>query len=49
MDAQGIVEKSNNENPFWKNATRYTSSATNDEKFVGEIAYLLVTLHRTGS
>ena len=49
MDVQGIVEKPNNENAFWKNVTRYASSATNDEKFVGEIAYLLVTLHRTGS
>ena len=33
---------------FWNNATKYTS-LRNDECFVGEIAYMMVTLHRTGA
>jgi len=36
-------------NPFWSNATRYASSCKNDENFVNEIAYVMVTLHRTGA
>lgn len=34
---------------FWNNATKYAASCTNDEKFVNEIAYMMVTLHRTGA
>jgi hypothetical protein len=37
------------ENTFWSAATKYASLAKNDEKFVSEIAYMMVTLHRTGS
>ncbi len=33
---------------FWKNATKY-ASASNDELFVEEVAYMMVTLHRTGA
>ena len=33
---------------FWDNATKYTS-IQNDECFVEEIAYMMVTLHRTGA
>jgi len=36
-------------NTFWSNATRYASSCKNDENFVNEIAYMMVTLHRTGA
>ena len=37
------------ENEFWNHATKYTSSGNVDESFVNEIAYVMVTLHRTGS
>jgi len=36
-------------NLFWSTATKYAATAKNDEKFVGEIAYMMVTLHRTGA
>lgn len=34
---------------FWGCATRYASKAGQDESFVSEMAYMMVTLHRTGS
>ena len=34
---------------FWNSATKYAASYTNDEKFVNEMAYMMVTLHRTGA
>lgn len=34
---------------FWHNATRYTRSVDNDGPFVEELAYVMVTLHRTGA
>jgi hypothetical protein len=34
---------------FWGNATKYAASANGDESFVSEIAYMMVTLHRTGA
>ena len=43
-----IVEKSTNNGVFWHNATKYTSTG-NDESFVDEVAYMMVTLHRTGA
>lgn len=33
---------------FWRRAGQYTSKFR-DEAFVGEIAYVMVTLHRTGA
>lgn len=33
---------------FWGSASRYASKAQ-DEAFVGEMAYVMVTLHRTGA
>ncbi len=33
---------------FWDDATRY-AAASNDESFVDEVAYMMVTLHRTGN
>ena len=33
---------------FWKLVDEYTSRC-NDEAFVNEIAYMMVTLHRTGA
>jgi len=49
MCAQMSNESSSVENAFWSNATKYASLTKNDEKFVSEIAYMMVTLHRTGS
>jgi len=36
-------------NRFWNNATKYAESVNNDESFVNEMAYMMVTLHRTGA
>lgn len=33
---------------FWRSAVKYTA-ARQDGPFVNEMAYMLVTLHRTGS
>ena len=33
---------------FWNDATKYASQS-NDESFVEEVAYMMVTLHRTGA
>ena len=33
---------------FWNDATKYTL-VSKDECFVEEVAYMMVTLHRTGS
>ena len=48
MSEQNVVEKSINNDSFWKNATKY-ASASDDESFVEEVAYMMVTLHRTGA
>ena len=48
LTEQTIVEKSTNTGIFWNNATKY-ASANNDESFVEEVAYMMVTLHRTGA
>jgi len=48
LKQQTIVEKSTNNGIFWHNATKYTS-ASDDESFVEEVAYMMVTLHRTGA
>lgn len=34
---------------FWSNATKYAASVDRDESFVNEMAYVMVTLHRTGA
>ena len=49
MNVQVFDEKPSQKNPFWKSATKYAAIAADDEKFVSEIAYMMVTLHRTGS
>ena len=45
---QSIIKKSTNNGVFWHNATKY-ASASDDESFVEEVAYMMVTLHRTGA
>ncbi|MFM9874886.1 MAG: hypothetical protein ACKVN8_00705 [Nitrosarchaeum sp.] len=49
MNLQSNTEISSAKSTFWVNATKYTSSANHDESFVNEIAYMMVTLHRTGA
>ena len=34
---------------FWKHAGTYTSKASHDKSFAGEMAYMIVTLYRTGT
>ena len=46
--AEQIFQGSSKNEKFWKNATKY-ASASNDELFVEEVAYMMVTLHRTGA
>ena len=42
------TEKNEEKASFWDNATKY-ASLSKDESFVEEIAYCMVTLHRTGA
>ena len=38
------------ENPtFWEVATEYANAVKEDKSFVEEMAYVMVTLHRTGA
>jgi hypothetical protein len=49
LSEQILTEKASSSEPtFWNNATKYTS-VNNDEPFVEEVAYMMVTLHRTGA
>ena len=46
--AEQIFQGSIKNEKFWKNATKY-ASVSDDESFVEEVAYMMVTLHRTGA
>jgi len=48
LTQQTIVEKLTHNGVFWHNATKYASTS-DDESFVEEVAYMMVTLHRTGA
>ena len=48
LTEQNIGEKSIKNGLFWNTATKY-ASASDDESFVEEVAYMMVTLHRTGA
>ncbi|MBT8243209.1 MAG: hypothetical protein HKP26_07030 [Nitrosopumilus sp.] len=48
MSLQLFSEKHSEKPTFWNDATKY-ASITKDESFVEEIAYCMVTLHRTGA
>ncbi|AJM92571.1 MULTISPECIES: hypothetical protein [Nitrosopumilus] len=48
MSEQVFVQKPSYESNFWNDATKY-ASASKDESFVEEVAYMMVTLHRTGA
>lgn len=43
------TEDSEKNQTFWDHATKYTSTFNDDEKFVSEMAYMMVTLHKTGA
>jgi len=49
MNQQISIENLSSKDTFWGLATKYAASATDDEQFVSEIAYMMVTLHRTGA
>lgn len=47
--SQGIFSEKQSEKPaFWDIAIKY-ASVSKDEPFVEEMAYCMVTLHRTGA
>jgi len=48
LSEQTFIEKSYPEATFWNDATTYTL-VSKDESFVEEVAYMMVTLHRTGA
>jgi len=48
LSEQTFIEKPFREESFWHNATKYTL-VSKDESFVEEVAYMMVTLHRTGA
>lgn len=49
LNQDNFVGDSNQKTTFWADVRKYTSSQINDEPFVSEIAYMMVTLHRTGA
>ena len=49
MSEQLFIKNPDPKSDFWGNATKYTASENDDEEFVSEIAYMMVTLHRTGA
>jgi hypothetical protein len=48
MSEQEFSKKHVQEPSFWNDATKY-ASISKDESFVEEVAYMMVTLHRTGA
>jgi len=48
LSEQIFTEKQVRDTTFWNDATKY-ASISKDEPFVEEVAYMMVTLHRTGA
>ena len=49
MSQQTPARQAGRERPaYWNDAARYASMAGDDKPFVDEVAYMMVTLHRTG-
>jgi len=48
LSEQNLIEKPPQQVTFWNDATKYTS-VSDDDSFVEEVAYMMVTLHRTGA
>lgn len=49
MSLTGVEISESPKKEFWNKATKYASAVSEDEPFVNEIAYMMVTLHRTGA
>jgi hypothetical protein len=49
MSKQLFLEYHAPKSTFWSDATKYAALRKEDEKFVSEIAYMMVTLHKTGA
>ncbi|MFB5613398.1 MAG: hypothetical protein ACE5R5_06715 [Nitrosarchaeum sp.] len=49
MSEQNYAVNFTKKSTFWDEATKYAASPNNDESFVSELAYMMVTLHRTGA
>ncbi|KFM20001.1 hypothetical protein AAA799P11_00305 [Marine Group I thaumarchaeote SCGC AAA799-P11] len=48
LSEQTFAQEPSQKSTFWNDATKY-ASASKDEPFVEEVAYMMVTLHRTGA
>ncbi len=46
---KSLEHENDSKHRFWNIATKYAESVDNDESFVNEMAYMMVTLHRTGA
>jgi len=44
-----LMDSKMNQMVFWQNVAKYSQTKTQDQNFVNEIAYVMVTLHRTGA
>ena len=50
MSTEVQIDETESQIPaFWEEATKYAHSVEDDESFVEEMAYVMVTLHRTGA
>ncbi|MCE2506583.1 MAG: hypothetical protein J4F36_08995 [Nitrosopumilaceae archaeon] len=48
LSEQVFAQEPSQDSSFWNDATKY-ASASKDESFVEEVAYMMVTLHRTSA
>ncbi len=48
MSSSNALDMQDGKNGFWDSAAWY-ASVSSDEQFVNEVAYMMVTLYRTGS
>ena len=48
MDKELFVKNPAKRSPFWDDATKY-ATICKDQRFVEEMAYCMVTLHKTGA
>lgn len=50
MSTEVQIDETESQIPsFWEEATKYAHSVEDDESFVEEMAYVMVTLHRNGA
>ena len=48
LNEESTPKEMSKKTTFWNNATKY-AAVSKDEPFVEEVAYMMVTLHRTGA